>query len=215
MDALPLEARQLDDVKARARGRDAHRRFDLESRGRCDLPERPAPERRVAEADVGVLGAEQQVHQRGQRACADPPQACQVVAAAAVEKARPLHHVGARSERRDEPRDVPRIGRSVGVDGHDDVTGGGGEAERKRIPLAGSELPEHAHLRPEPSRGGNGRVARPAVHDDHLVQIAREPFEDARKVLRLVERRNDHADERPQPHETALALCGRLPLPRY
>ena len=88
------------------------------------------------------------------------------------EEARALGEVGPGFERRHEPRDLGRVGRTVGIDHHDDFAGDRGEAGTQRIALSDSRLCRRPG---SPGRSAardlDGASRRVAVDQDHLVEV--------------------------------------------
>src|SRR5439155_22695586 len=85
------------------------------------------PERVVPVAEVGEVGTEQQVDHATEAVGADPAEPGDVVALPAGPEPGALRVVRAAFQRLDEARYLGRVGRSVGVDGDQDVAGTGGE----------------------------------------------------------------------------------------
>src|ERR1700688_3218721 len=120
VDAPELVARHFLDAQARFGDADIHHGLDLEAdaieaKGR----QMPGPERVIAVTQVGVPGAEGQVHHAAQDPVAQLTGQGDVVAAAAVGEAGSLGGVGPADEGGDEPGDLGTVGRAIAVD-HDD-----------------------------------------------------------------------------------------------
>ena len=109
-------------------------------------------------------------------------------------------------QRLDEPRDLRRVGRAVGVEHHDDVAAGRREAARERVALAAPVLQDDAHV------GADRAGDRDRVVDSSGRRRGRprrpmpgSRVEDVRQVRRLVERRDHDADRRPAAVRVAIA----------
>ncbi len=129
--------------------------------------DRPEPVLRVGEAraEAGVDDLRQEVV--APQAHEHRPRARELVAAAAHPAAD--HDVGlAGGDGRDEVGNRGGIVRSVGVQRHDDVAGGGGNPAPDRVPLAAAVVEEHRHVvRPQ----AIGEPSVLAVHDNQFVAV--------------------------------------------
>src|SRR5690242_6463763 len=113
--------------------------------GQVEDGEQVGPEGVVAVAQVGVAGAEQGVGDAVESGVAGAAQQGDVVAAAAGGEAGALGEVGAGDQGGDEGGDLGGVGRAVGVEHDDDVSGGGGEPAGQRVALAPAGLQHDLH----------------------------------------------------------------------
>ena len=204
-----LEAGHLGDRQA-GRGRaEVEQRLDLEAVApdgalaggvgdEAEDREVPGPEGVVAVAEVREAGAEHRVDDHAERPVAEPAQRGDVAAARSGGEPRALREVGARGQRRDEPRDLGRVGRAVGVDHHDDVASHGGETAGERVALALPRLRDQADAGQQLAGHFRRAVDRMPVDHDDLVQPGRQGSEDMLEVACLVERRDDYGDTLPR-----------------
>ena len=175
-----------------------------------------APEGVVPIAKIRIPGLAQQIYQGVEDPVASSAQPGDVAAASAFGEPRALRVVRAIQERPDESRDLGRIGRAVGIDHDDYVTGRRRESASQGVTLAAAVLRDDPYLGPQPACGGQGVVHRVAVHHDDLVQPGGQPGKDTRQVTCLVESGNDHrhlrhkrAAGRLRPSRPARVIPGR------
>ena len=154
------------------------------------------PEGVVAVAQVGEPGPEQHVDRGVEHQVAHPPQEGDVQAAAAVLEARSLGEGGSVAQRGHKSRDLLRIGRSVGIDHHDDVAGAAFETTGQGVSLTLAGLGHHLEVWPKRAGHVDGAVDRTPVDQDDLVRVLRNVTEDVRQVGRFVQGRHDDADRR-------------------
>src|SRR5204863_8101171 len=136
------------------------------------------PERVVSIAEVRVGAAEQEADPAHETEIAELAIQRHISSATALEEARPLDKVSPGDERADEGRNLPRVGRAVGVKHDDDVAVRGLEAGPQRGALPATLLLND--LQPgivlsstlaRPHRPGDIRrpIGGPPVDDDHVV----------------------------------------------
>jgi len=106
-----------------------------------------------------------------------------------------LGDVGAADQRVDERRDLGGVGRAVGVEHDDDVTGDRREAAGEGVALPGARLGHDRGVRTQPAGDGDGVVDRVAVDEDDLGvpgQLGKHQLQ----VPRLVARGDDDGERR-------------------
>src|SRR5882757_1548379 len=152
------------------------------------------PEGVVAVTEVGEGCAVKSVYREAEETIPELAQCGDVGAAPARDEARALGEVRAGLERLDEAWDLRRVGRAVGVEHHDQVSGHRREAGPQRVALALAGLGHHLDARVGAARGGDGFVLRVPVDEDHLVEPLGQFAEDGSDVLLLVHRGDHHRD---------------------
>ena len=162
VDATPLDTGHLGHRQAGKGDAAVDHGFDLEAvaphhrRGPAGMRLRArqveqaqdvAPEGVVAVAQVAVARLRHAIGQHVETQVARAAHPGDVGAATAGEEAAAFGEVRAARQCLQEQRDLRRIGRPVGVEHDNDVTGGSSETARQRIALARARLPDHLDIR--------------------------------------------------------------------
>ena len=154
------------------------------------------PEGVVAVTEVGVAGAEGQIHQPAENPVPETPADRDVVAPAAVREAGPLGKVGSGHQGGHEANDLGPRGGTVAVHHHDDVAGTGLEPGEEGVALALPRLCDDFDVGSALPGDGDGLVHGVTVHQDHFVDPIGKRAQHHWQVPRLVLDRDHHADRR-------------------
>src|SRR6266516_458316 len=128
-EPISLEAGHLDHAELRLRDADVDQRLHLEPVAvDVDAVQTTRPEGVVSVAEVRIVGAVENVHERYEKAVPKTADDRDVAATAAVCKSRALGEICSAFQRVHESWNLCRVRRSVGVQHHDDVAAGSREA---------------------------------------------------------------------------------------
>ena len=217
MHPRAFSTRDLLDPQGRLGRPDVHHGLDLESSAvEVEIRQMFRPEGVVAVTEVGVAGAEGQIHQPAENPVPETPADRDVVAPAAVREAGPLGKVGSGHQGGHEANDLGPRGGTVAVHHHDDVAGTGLEPGEEGVALALPRLCDDFDVGSALPGDGDGLVHGVTVHQDHFVDPIGKRAQHHWQVPRLVLDRDHHADRRHDrqllregPVSSEQALVGR------
>src|SRR2546430_16190528 len=116
------------------------------------------------------------------------------MAAPAFEKPRTLGEIVSSQQQRDKAGYFQWISRSIGVQEHDDISGGSRQPRFYCIALSSPDLFDNTDRRHQSPSYCYRLIARMAIHEQNFVDGGRDMRQDIKQVRSLVARRDNDTD---------------------